>query len=64
MTPTPTYTMLANEIFTYLDPQNTGFLIPEILLQFLDDMGYPPNDNYCRKAQYTLLTMRVDMKIQ
>lgn len=49
MTPTLTYMTLANEIFTYLDPRNSGILIPETLSRFLDDMGYLPDENYCKK---------------
>ena len=50
MTPTLTYTSLANEIFTYLDPQNVGILVPEALSRFLDDMGYLSDENYCKKT--------------
>ncbi|KAG5715865.1 hypothetical protein E4T56_gene6694, partial [Termitomyces sp. T112] len=50
MTPTLTYTALANEIFTYLDPQNVGILIPEALSRFLDDMGYLPDENYWKNG--------------
>ncbi|KAG6877135.1 hypothetical protein C0993_010056 [Termitomyces sp. T159_Od127] len=50
MAPTLTYTTLANEIFTYLDPQNAGILLPETLSHFLDDMGYLPDENYWKNG--------------
>ncbi|KAG6852975.1 hypothetical protein C0991_007786 [Blastosporella zonata] len=34
-----------NDIFSYLDPQNTGVLLPETFSRFLDDMGYLPHEN-------------------
>ncbi|KAG6864080.1 hypothetical protein C0991_000289 [Blastosporella zonata] len=45
MSPTPTYTTLLNDIFSYLDPQNTGLLLPETLSRLMDDLGYPINEN-------------------
>ncbi|KAG5647803.1 hypothetical protein DXG03_007725 [Asterophora parasitica] len=43
--PTLTYTNLMNDIFSYLDPSNTGNLLPETFSRFLDDMGYQPHEN-------------------
>ncbi|KAF8065071.1 hypothetical protein FPV67DRAFT_167847 [Lyophyllum atratum] len=45
MTPTQTYTTLMNDIFSYLDPANTGNLLPETFSRFLDDMGYLTHEN-------------------
>ncbi|KAG6916660.1 hypothetical protein DXG01_005946 [Tephrocybe rancida] len=45
MTPTPTFTTLMNDIFSCLDPQNTGTLLPETHSRFLDDIGYLPHEN-------------------
>ncbi|KAG6816630.1 hypothetical protein H0H87_004477 [Tephrocybe sp. NHM501043] len=34
-----------NDIFSHLDPQNMGLLLPETFSRFLDDMGYLPHEN-------------------
>lgn len=47
MSASPTYITLLNDIFTHLDPSNTGALVPETFSRFLDDMGYPPHENAC-----------------
>jgi Zinc finger, ZZ type len=47
MNPTPTFVTLCNDIFTYLDSSNSGFLTPETYSRFLDDQGYLPNENVC-----------------
>lgn len=47
MSPTPTFVTLCNDIFTYLDSSNLGFLTPETYSRFLDDQGYLPNENVC-----------------
>ncbi|KAJ7692236.1 hypothetical protein B0H17DRAFT_1200575 [Mycena rosella] len=45
MSPTPTFTGLMDAIFTYLDPSNTGCLMPETFSRLLDDMGNPTHEN-------------------
>jgi hypothetical protein len=47
MSPTPTFVTLCNDIFTYLDSSNSGFLTPETYSRFLDDQGYLLSDNPC-----------------
>jgi hypothetical protein len=45
--PTPTFITLLDDIFTYLDPSNLGYLIPETYTRFLDDMAVPLKDHPC-----------------
>ncbi|KAF9467470.1 hypothetical protein BDZ94DRAFT_1040999 [Collybia nuda] len=45
MSPTPVCVTLLNDIFTYLDPSNTGYLRPEVYSRFEDDMGCLPHEN-------------------
>lgn len=48
MSPTPTFVTLLNDIFTYLDTSNSGYLIPEAYSRFEDDMGCLPHENTCK----------------
>lgn len=50
MGPTPTFVTLSNDIFTYLDSSNSGFLTPETYSRFLDDQGYLPNENIWKSS--------------
>ncbi|KAF9484867.1 hypothetical protein BDN70DRAFT_871837 [Pholiota conissans] len=43
--PTPFFVQIINDIFTYLDPSNTGNLLPETFSRFLDDMGFQTHEN-------------------
>ncbi|KAF9468322.1 hypothetical protein BDZ94DRAFT_780312 [Collybia nuda] len=52
ISPTPTFMTLLNDIFSYLDSSNSGYLIPEAYSRFLDDLGYTVQENTW-KAGYT-----------
>jgi hypothetical protein len=45
--PTPAFITLLDDIFTYLDPSNLGYLVPETYSCFIDDMEATPNYNQC-----------------
>ena len=47
MNPTPTFTTLLGDIFSRLDPTNSGYLVPEVYSRFLDDLDYLPHENAC-----------------
>jgi hypothetical protein len=57
--PTPTFMTLLDDIFTYLDPSNLEYLIPETYTRFLDDMAVPLKDHPCmyslRDSSYLLV---------
>ncbi|KAG5649398.1 hypothetical protein H0H81_004109 [Sphagnurus paluster] len=57
MSPTPVYVSLMNDIFSYLDPTNTGNLVPETYSRFLDDMGYLPHQNAWKAAYIETFNM-------
>lgn len=46
-TPTSFYLGLITDIFGFLDPNNTGHLVPEVFSRFLDDMGLNAKENAC-----------------
>lgn len=43
MTPSSTYTTLMNDIFSYLDPSDSGHLLPETFSRYLNDMRNLPD---------------------
>ena len=47
MTPTPMFTTLMDNIFTYLDTSGSGSLYPEVNASFLEDLGCPLRTNIC-----------------
>jgi hypothetical protein len=46
--PTQTFIELIDSIFTYLDPQRTNTLSPEVYSSFLDAQGYEVQFNVCK----------------
>lgn len=60
MTPTPTFTTLLNDIFSYLDSSNSGYLVPEAYSRFLDDLGYVGQENSC-KMEFCLLRLILNL---
>ena len=47
MSPTPSFTLLMDNIFSYLDSSNSGLLYPEVSAGFLEDLGCPLHKNVC-----------------
>ena len=47
MSPTPIFTTLMDNLFSYLDSSNSGLLYPEVISGFLEDSGCPPRNNIC-----------------
>ncbi|KAL0581495.1 hypothetical protein V5O48_000538 [Marasmius crinis-equi] len=50
MTPTGVFSELMDAIFSYLDPKDTGYLLPEVYSRFLDDQGYMGQENAWKSA--------------
>jgi hypothetical protein len=47
MSPTPMFTTLMDNIFSYLDSSGSGTLYPEVTSSFLEDLGCPLRTNIC-----------------
>ncbi|KAL4819518.1 hypothetical protein BDW67DRAFT_154763 [Aspergillus spinulosporus] len=45
MKPAPSFIRMMEELFRHLDPQNTGFLSPELYSQYIEACGAPTNHN-------------------
>ncbi|ESK86298.1 hypothetical protein Moror_5057 [Moniliophthora roreri MCA 2997] len=45
MSPTLVFSDLLNAVFSYLDTENTGYMLPEVYSKFLDDQGYLTHEN-------------------
>lgn len=59
--PTPLFVQLMNDIFSYLDPRNTGNLVPETFSRLLDDMGYQTHENACKSINANLIITFTDI---
>lgn len=52
--PTPLFEALLNDFFTVLDPQNTGYLTPEVFSSFLAVIGFTPTEDPCPSSSILL----------
>jgi len=58
-TPTPIFVALMSTIFSYLDPEHTGYLSPEKYSEFLNVQGYEVAINLCISPSPISLIYRV-----